>query len=104
MAMHPQQFFLREWLVQHHIVWSREAPCVRHVEADPEHPAAVHRIRVGILEAEGGYACADAVQVFFALREMFGSGLEKWRGVLWGRREGCALGSPEAREDSLRCL
>ena len=104
MAMHAQQFFVAKWLVQHHVVWSCEAPGARHIEADPEHPAAVHGIWVWILEAEGGYACTDAIEVLLALRKMFGSRLEEWRSIQRGGRDGRVLGRPEAREDRLGSL
>jgi hypothetical protein len=71
MAMHAQQLLPGKRFVEHHVVRSGEAPGVRYVDADPQDSAAVHSIGIWILEAESGYAGADAVQILFALREVF---------------------------------
>jgi hypothetical protein len=100
MSMYPQQFGIRERLVEHNVIRTNELPGAGDIDSQSKDIAAVDGVWIRIADLEGRYAGADTVKVFAIVGDLRGGGGEK-RGCVCGGWEGefgLLLGVAQARQ------
>lgn len=79
MAMDAQEISTGNGLVEEDVVGLDEFSGAGYVDAEAEDVAAVNGVGVGILDAEGGDACAGAVEIFLCVGALRGGCCEEER-------------------------
>ena len=82
MPMNAQEIGAEKGLVEEDVVGLDEFSGAGYVDAEAEDVAAVNGVGVGILDAEGGDACAGAVEVLLCVGALRGRCCEEeWRSI-----------------------
>lgn len=72
MAMDSQELGFWEWLVEHHVVRTQVFACTCDIDAEAEDLAFVDCIWIGVLDSEGCYSGAEAVEIFAVVGKLCG--------------------------------